>query len=173
MPEEVPKVTKPALDIPVPGTTDNAAVLASHPIPNNSPNPIVFFDINVGGIPDFPISEKVSLKSISEEYVGRLIIELYKNVVPKTCENFRQICTGEGKGVADKSLHYKGSIFHRVINRFMLQGINCQVNTSQIIFEYQGGDFERADGTGGESIYGPKFKDENFLLKHETAGTVF
>jgi len=139
MPEEVPKVTKPALDIPVPGTSDNAAVLASHPIPDNTNNPIVFFDINVG-----------------EEYVGRLIIELYKNVVPKTCENFRQLCTGEGKGVKDSVLHYKGSIFHRVINRFMLQG----------------GDFERADGTGGESIYGPKFGDENFLLKHETAGTL-
>jgi len=129
---DAPRLTKPALDFPVPSTTDNAGVLGEREGEGKT-NPRVFLDISVGG-----------------EYVGRLGIELFSNVVPKTVENFRQLCTGE----ADERLHFKGSIFHRVINRFMLQG----------------GDFERADGSGGESIYGSKFKDENFLLKHETPG---
>jgi len=134
MPEQ-PKVTKPALDIPVPSTTDNEAILASRK--SGDPNPLIFFDIDVGS-----------------EFLGRLIIELYKDVAPRTCENFRQLATGEAKGKGGKELHYKNSIFHRVINRFMIQG----------------GDFENADGTGGESIYGNKFEDESFLLKHEAAG---
>jgi len=133
---EAPKLTKPALDFPLPTTRDNSAVLASHK--NEKNHPVVFFDVTVG-----------------DEYAGRLVIELFSSVAPRTCENFRQLCTGEA-GTSDKGniLHYKGSIFHRVINRFMLQG----------------GDFERQDGSGGESIYGEKFADENFLLKHETAG---
>ena len=94
----------------------------------------VFFDISISGNP-----------------AGRIEFELFNDIVPKTAENFRALCTGEkGTGKSGKPLHFKGSVFHRVIPQFMMQG----------------GDFTQGNGMGGESIYGAKFADENFQVKH-------
>ncbi|XP_046745157.1 peptidyl-prolyl cis-trans isomerase D [Diprion similis] len=96
-------------------------------------NPIVFLDIAIEG-----------------ERVGRIVLELFKHLVPRTAENFRALCTGEkGIGMNGKPLHYKGSIFHKVVPQCMIQG----------------GDIINFDGSGGESIYGSNFEDESFEYK--------
>jgi len=103
-------------------------------------NPRVFFDLQIGA-----------------ESAGRVEMELFATVCPKTAENFRCLCTGEkGMGTRGKPLHFKGSSFHRVIPNFMCQG----------------GDFTNGNGTGGESIYGGKFNDEfeNGYIRHSVPG---
>eukprot|EP00933_Yihiella_yeosuensis_P050473 TRINITY_DN48260_c0_g1_i1.p1 TRINITY_DN48260_c0_g1~~TRINITY_DN48260_c0_g1_i1.p1 ORF type:complete len:306 (-),score=54.91 TRINITY_DN48260_c0_g1_i1:60-977(-) len=87
--------------------------------------------------------------------IGKVVFELFAHVVPKTAENFRALCTGEmGKGRSGKRLNFMGCVFHRIIPGFMCQG----------------GDFTNGNGTGGESIYGEKFRDENFQMKHTGKG---
>ncbi|KAH8302140.1 hypothetical protein KR044_003282 [Drosophila immigrans] len=108
--------------------------------PVKTTNPLVYMDISIG-----------------QESAGRMIIELRKDVVPKTAENFRALCTGErGIGQMGQALHYKGTRFH----------------TIKRVFAVQGGDLVNNDGTSGDSIYGPLFEDENFELTHNDEGVV-
>ncbi|KAF4555756.1 Peptidyl-prolyl cis-trans isomerase H [Elsinoe fawcettii] len=108
-----------------------------HPDLRTPTNPVVFFDLKLGGEP-----------------LGRIKMELFNDITPRTAENFRQLCTGEYRKNG-RPVGYKGSKFHRVISGFMLQG----------------GDFTNGDGTGGECIYGTgKFADENFDVQHSGPG---
>merc|ERR1712053_56834 len=98
-----------------------------------------------------PQRSKVQFRvSADNEDYGVINLELFDEVVPRTVANFAAIASGQNP----QGFSYKGTIFHRIIPQFMLQG----------------GDFERFDGTGGQSIYGPKFDDENFLIKHASPG---
>lgn len=101
-------------------------------------NPVVFFDISIGDQP-----------------VGRIVLELFSDVCPKTAENFRQLCTGEFR-LNGVPIGFKNTSFHRVIKDFMIQG----------------GDFVKGDGSGCLSIFGEKFPDENFVLNHDSAGVL-
>ncbi|ESR45662.1 hypothetical protein CICLE_v10002356mg [Citrus x clementina] len=107
-----------------------------HVRPPNPKNPIVFFDVTIGTIP-----------------AGRIKMELFADIAPKTAENFRQFCTGEYRK-GGLPVGYKGCQFHRVIKDFMIQA----------------GDFLKGDGSGCTSIYGHKFDDENFIAKHTGPG---
>mmetsp|Transcript_61875 Transcript_61875/g.188944 ORF Transcript_61875/g.188944 Transcript_61875/m.188944 type:complete len:186 (-) Transcript_61875:58-615(-) len=113
-----------------------ATQVAEHRPQRHADNPVVFFDISIGGHP-----------------VGRIKMELFRDVVPKTAENFRQLCTGEFK-LNKVPIGYKNCTFHRIIKDFMIQG----------------GDFVKGDGTGSLSIFGERFPDENFTLKHDKPG---
>lgn len=99
-------------------------------------------------------------------------MELYKNVVPKTAENFRQFCTGETKTSRGQPQGYKGCKFHRVVSPSFISKTPHYIDFTQIKgFMIQGGDFINGNGTGSRTIYGTeKFADENFILKHDKPG---
>lgn len=106
---------------------------SSEPSSKKLAKPRVYLDIEIG-----------------QEPAGRIVIELHSDIVPRTADNFRALCTGE------KGYGYRGCPFHRIIPQFMCQG----------------GDFTNRNGTGGKSIYGNKFDDESFQLKHTKAGII-
>jgi len=120
------------------GGQTNQVRFANQIAPRNPNNPQVFFEISIKG-----------------ERKGRITFELFADKVPKTAENFRQLCTGESTSkLTQQQLQYKGNIFHRIIPNFMIQG----------------GDITHGNGVGGESIYGRRFPDENFSVDHDKAG---
>lgn len=111
-----------------------------------------YIDLEWDG-PEVEVDEKGNVLKTGPFKVqaGRINFELFDDVVPKTAENFRALCVGDQKDKQGNALAYAGSKFHRIIEKFMMQG----------------GDFTRGDGRGGKSIYGDKFPDENFKIKHE------
>lgn len=119
-------------------SSGNSTSSSSGPNLLHSENPVVFLDVSIGG-----------------QALGRIKIELFAHLVPKTAENFRQFCTGEFKRNSIPQ-GYKNATFHRIIKDFMLQG----------------GDFMRGDGTGSISIYGDTFSDEGFPMNHYGPGLV-
>jgi peptidylprolyl isomerase len=148
------------LGVPPPTAVSGAGEVTVPPWASGAGNVVVFFDIEIGG-----------------RDIGRIEMTLANSIVPKTAENFRCLCTGrrrlavrnsclvyynrcrpgeKGKGKLKKHLHFKGTRFHRVIPDFMCQG----------------GDLTKGNGTGGESIYGEKFADENFKLNHSGPGVL-
>jgi peptidyl-prolyl cis-trans isomerase B (cyclophilin B) len=122
---------------------------------------VLFMEMHMLNAADDPKGPKVTDKvffdiEIGGEKIGRIVIGLFGKTVPKTVKNFKTIAEGTQNDASGNPLTYKGSKFHRVIKDFMIQG----------------GDFTRGDGTGGRSIYGEKFADENFKLKHYGAGWI-
>ncbi|KAJ3692792.1 hypothetical protein LUZ60_011887 [Juncus effusus] len=113
-------------------------------------------NVNIEKLPT--VTNRVYLDvAIDGQHLGRIIVGLYGEIVPKTAENFRALCTGEkGNMTNGKPLHYKGSQFHRIITSFMIQG----------------GDILQGNGKGTVSIFGNNFPDENFIIKHSHPGII-